>query len=46
MIPDKRKRTEFLKCIASQKMIRKLRDKGLPEMKKTARDLLKKAKTS
>ena len=46
MIPDKRKRTEFLKCIASEKMIRNLRDRGLHEMKKTARDLLKKAKTS
>lgn len=46
MIPDKRKRTEFLKCIASEKMIRKLRGKGLQEMKKTAEDLLKKAKAS
>jgi hypothetical protein len=46
MIPDKRKRTEFLKCIASEKMIRKLRGKGLQEMKKTAEALLKKAKAS
>jgi len=46
MIPDKRKRTEFLKCIASEKMIRKLRGKGLQEIKKTAEDLLKKAKAS
>lgn len=44
-IQDKKKRTELLKCIASEKMIRKLRGKGLQEMKKETEDLLKKAKT-
>jgi len=46
MIQDRKKRTGFLKCIASEKMIRKVRGKGLREMKKTAEDLLKKARTS
>jgi precorrin-2 dehydrogenase / sirohydrochlorin ferrochelatase len=45
-IHDKKKRTEFLKCIASEKMIKKLRGKGLREMKKETEDLLKKAKAS
>jgi precorrin-2 dehydrogenase/sirohydrochlorin ferrochelatase len=46
MIHDRKKRTEFLKCIASEAMIRKVRGKGLKETKKTAEDLFKKAKTS
>ena len=46
MIHDRKKRTEFLKCIASEETIRKVRRKGSKEMKKTAEGLLKKAKTS
>lgn len=46
MIHNKRKRTEFLKCIASEEMIRKVRGKGFKEIKKTAEHLLKKAKAS
>lgn len=46
MIHDKKKRTEFLKWIASEEIIRKVRGKGLKALKKTANDLLKKAKTS
>lgn len=46
MIHDRKKRTEFLKCIASEEVIRKVRRKGSKEMKKTAEGLLKKAKTS
>jgi precorrin-2 dehydrogenase / sirohydrochlorin ferrochelatase len=44
MIHDKKKRTELLKCIASEEMIRKVRGKGSKEMKKMAEGLLEKAK--
>jgi precorrin-2 dehydrogenase/sirohydrochlorin ferrochelatase len=43
-IHDRRKRTEFLKCIASEEMIRKIRGKGLKAAKKTAERLLEQAK--
>jgi precorrin-2 dehydrogenase/sirohydrochlorin ferrochelatase len=46
MIRDKKKRTEFLKCIASEEMVKKVRSKGLKEIRRTAEDLLKKAKAS
>ncbi len=43
MIHNKRERTSFLKCIASQEMVHKVRRKGFKEMRRTAEDLLKKA---
>lgn len=45
MIPDRKKRTGLLKRLASEEMIRILRSKGWKEVKETAEDLLKKAKT-
>jgi precorrin-2 dehydrogenase/sirohydrochlorin ferrochelatase len=46
IIHDKKKRAAFLKCIASEEMIKKVRRQGLKEMQKTGEDLLKKAKAS
>lgn len=46
VIKDKRKRGEFLKAIAAEKIIEMLREKGFKETKKVADDLLRKAKTS
>jgi len=46
MIRDRKKRTAFLKCVASGEMIRKVRGKGSKAMRKTAEGLLEKAKTS
>lgn len=45
-IKDKKKRGEFLKDIASEKMIRMLREKGSGEAKKVAEDLFRKVKVS
>jgi precorrin-2 dehydrogenase/sirohydrochlorin ferrochelatase len=42
IIQDKKKRMEFLKAIASEKMIKMLRRKGLRETKKVVDDLFKK----
>lgn len=44
MIHERKKRTEFLKCIASEEMIRRVRGTGVKEMRKTAKGLLEKAK--
>ena len=46
VIKDKRKRGEFLKAIASEKIIEMLREKGFKETQRLAEDLLRKAKTS
>jgi len=43
MIHNKRERTSFLKCIASEEMVHKVRSKGFKEMRRTAEYLLKKA---
>jgi precorrin-2 dehydrogenase/sirohydrochlorin ferrochelatase len=40
---DKKKRTEFLKSIASEKIIKMLREKGLKKTKRHVNDLCKKA---
>lgn len=45
-ITDQRERSEFLKSVASEKMIRILREKGYKEAKRNAKDLLKKAKNT
>ena len=45
-IKDKKKRGKFLKDIASEKMIRMLREKGSGEAKKVAEDLFRKVKVS
>lgn len=45
-IKDKKKRGEFLKDIASEKMIRMLREKGSREAKKVAGNLFRKVKVS
>lgn len=44
VIDDKKKRGEFLKSIASEKMMRILRQKGFKETRKIVNDLFKKAK--
>jgi precorrin-2 dehydrogenase/sirohydrochlorin ferrochelatase len=46
VIKDNRKRGEFLKAIASKKIIEMLREKGFREAQRLAEDLLRKAKTS
>jgi len=46
VIKDKRKRGEFLKAIASEKIIEMLRETGFREAQRLAEDLLRKAKTS
>ena len=46
VIKDKRKRGEFLKAIASEKIIEMLREKGFKETQRLAEDLLRKVKTS
>jgi len=46
VIKDKRKRGEFLKAIASEKIIEMLRGTGFKEAQRLAEDLLRKAKTS
>jgi precorrin-2 dehydrogenase/sirohydrochlorin ferrochelatase len=45
-IAEQNERSEFLKSVASEKMIKILREKGCKEAKKNAKDLLKKAKNS
>ncbi len=44
IIQDKKKRGEFLKAVASEKMIEMLRTKGIKETKRVAVDLFKKQK--
>ena len=46
VIKDKRKRGEFLKAIASEKIIEMLRETGFREAQRLAEDLLRKVKTS
>jgi len=46
MIRDKKKRGEFLKAIASEKMIEMLRTKGIRETKRVAVDLFRKIKVT
>jgi len=45
-ITDQRERSKFLKSVASEKMIRILRENGCSEAKRNAKDLLKKAKNT
>jgi precorrin-2 dehydrogenase/sirohydrochlorin ferrochelatase len=45
LVQDKKKRKAFLKYLASEEVIRKVRVKGSTELKKTAESLLEKAKT-
>jgi precorrin-2 dehydrogenase/sirohydrochlorin ferrochelatase len=46
IIQDKKKRREFLKTVASEKMIKMLRRKGLRETKKVVDDLLKRQRVT
>ncbi len=45
VIRDKRKRSRFLKALASEKLLEMLKEKGFKETKRMAEDLFKKAKT-
>jgi 3-methyladenine DNA glycosylase Tag len=45
VIDDKKKRGEFLKAVASEKMMRMLREKGFRETGRVIVDLFKKATT-
>lgn len=45
-ISDTKRRADFLRCIASEEMIKQVRSKGARETKRTAKDLLKKAQAS
>ncbi len=45
VIRDKRKRSRFLKALASDKLLEMLRKKGFKETKRIAEDLFKRAKT-
>lgn len=46
IIKDQRKRGQFLKTIASEKMIKMLREKGCIETKRVVKDIFKKAKAT
>jgi precorrin-2 dehydrogenase/sirohydrochlorin ferrochelatase len=45
VIRDKRKRSRFLKALASDKLLEMLKEKGFKETKRIAEDLFKRAKT-
>lgn len=45
VIRDKRKRSRFLKALASDKLLEMLKEKGFKETKRMAEDLFKRAKT-